>query len=128
MKFKSRLSLRAVKRVSLFTREWIEITRSCGSHPRDSVSLFTREWIEISRVRSCLPSSSVSLFTREWIEIPSFATNSPFVLSPSSRGSGLKWNRVTLKQQGWLFFTIPEHIRRIRYDQLIIASRPASFL
>ena len=37
------------------------------------------------------------------------------------------WKLLTLKQQGWLF-TIPEHIRRISYDQLIIASRPASFL
>lgn len=40
---------------------------------------------------------------------------------------GRLWNCVTLKHQGWLL-TIPEHIRRIRYDQLIMASRPASFL
>ena len=33
------------------------------------VSLFTREWIEISRVYLVKIPSKVSLFTREWIEI-----------------------------------------------------------
>ena len=33
------------------------------------VSLFTREWIEISAVPGTPLGSAVSLFTREWIEI-----------------------------------------------------------
>ena len=83
-----------------------------GSNAR--VSLFTREWIEILRLRrtlsECVPSPSlrgsglklhqlviqmflhiVSLFTREWIEIPlSPAPLSVLSTSPSLRGSGLK--------------------------------------
>ena len=34
-------------RVSLFTREWIEIDNSQGLPNVSAVSLFTREWIEI---------------------------------------------------------------------------------
>ena len=78
--------------VSLFTREWIEITGICctwfsllrlplyegvdwNSHsPRamarsKSVSLFTREWIEIGYFFCNRSAKLVSLFTREWIEI-----------------------------------------------------------
>ena len=35
----------------------------------ESVSLFTREWIEISVASWMRMSATVSLFTREWIEI-----------------------------------------------------------
>ena len=57
---------------------------------RQPVSLFTREWIEISSF--CLPSlrASVSLFTREWIEIARGQRLQTYWQSPSLRGSGLK--------------------------------------
>ena len=37
-------------KVSLFTREWIEIQTTFDSVTTYSVSLFTREWIEIENV------------------------------------------------------------------------------
>ena len=37
--------------VSLFTREWIEISRSSKSCSMGLVSLFTREWIEIQNIK-----------------------------------------------------------------------------
>ena len=78
--------------VSLFTREWIEISsgrknpwnekkspslRGSGlkfvwfldTETPQCVSLFTREWIEINPPRRRCPLCRVSLFTREWIEI-----------------------------------------------------------
>ena len=54
------------------------------------VSLFTREWIEISIPTTQNQQENVSLFTREWIEIRSPATGSDTPVSPSLRGSGLK--------------------------------------
>ena len=58
---------------------------------RASVSLFTREWIEISRIALMLALVSVSLFTREWIEIVfTPADRAGIPPSPSLRGSGLK--------------------------------------
>ena len=57
-------------KVSLFTREWIEIGFTPRSVNFDLVSLFTREWIEIADVALMFAlASAVSLFTREWIEI-----------------------------------------------------------
>ena len=38
------------------------------------VSLFTREWIEITNLALVTSKSCVSLFTREWIEIASPST------------------------------------------------------
>ena len=35
------------ERVSLFTREWIEISIPTTQNQQENVSLFTREWIEI---------------------------------------------------------------------------------
>ena len=109
------------RRVSLFTREWIEIKRIIQRMTDFWVSLFTREWIEMlilifSEIfKLCLPlyegvdwnrsdqhqhinDSIVSLFTREWIEIGwpvqwYFRPDS----SPSLRGSGLKFHdRIAL--------------------------------
>ena len=56
-------------RVSLFTREWIEIFLSIFWAVSLRVSLFTREWIEIVEIKALERSRKVSLFTREWIEI-----------------------------------------------------------
>ena len=79
--------------VSLFTREWIEISivninknadtgmspslrgsglKSCTVRDLQTgqeVSLFTREWIEILDFLNSSCKKEVSLFTREWIEI-----------------------------------------------------------
>ena len=56
--------------VSLFTREWIEISTFPEKIKFPAVSLFTREWIEISVNASTFTmTDGVSLFTREWIEI-----------------------------------------------------------
>ena len=83
------------------------------------VSLFTREWIEIKvaviGLLACIKSPSlrgsglksslcagtsfparVSLFTREWIEIRTPAKSGTSGLSPSLRGSGLKFQRKCL--------------------------------
>ena len=79
-------------RVSLFTREWIEIN-SCRleRHKRKWVSLFTREWIEITQILPAQINLGVSLFTREWIEMLKIQFPSlQMILSPSLRGSGLK--------------------------------------
>ena len=79
------------EKVSLFTREWIEIpvqsvpeliigspsSRGSGlkfeldynNRTSRIVSLFTREWIEIYDDIFGYQGRYVSLFTREWIEI-----------------------------------------------------------
>ena len=55
------------------------------------VSLFTREWIEIEKNRWKNRIFAVSLFTREWIEIAEdSAIAIGLMASPSLRGSGLK--------------------------------------
>ena len=56
-------------KVSLFTREWIEIVGFIDLLVPADVSLFTREWIEIQTTFDSVTTYSVSLFTREWIEI-----------------------------------------------------------
>ena len=57
------------------------------------VSLFTREWIEISRSSKSCSMGLVSLFTREWIEMVQSGDGlHGCLLSPSLRGSGLKLN------------------------------------
>ena len=92
LKWYQKLKCMLDKWVSLFTREWIEISDLGGKITSWLVSLFTREWIEISGqhtglsehrrspslrgsgLKSAMPSqcktfADVSLFTREWIEI-----------------------------------------------------------
>ena len=79
------------RKVSLFTREWIEIIERFEIEIiSKSVSLFTREWIEIYRTRTEYDDLPVSLFTREWIEIARDKWLRLLYLSPSLRGSGLK--------------------------------------
>ena len=123
--------------VSLFTREWIEISikssqvcetttspslrgsglksfnldtakkevtspslrgsglkywSGCRCSECSQVSLFTREWIEMPcSVDRCRADCCVSLFTREWIEICSKCKVKARLVSPSLRGSGLKY-------------------------------------
>ena len=55
------------------------------------VSLFTREWIEMFAINAIQTPSLVSLFTREWIEISAGGSPSGVIVSPSLRGSGLKF-------------------------------------
>ena len=56
------------------------------------VSLFTREWIEILKNSPKSLGLDVSLFTREWIEILDDEIAGTAVMkSPSLRGSGLKF-------------------------------------
>ena len=92
--------------VSLFTREWIEISCRRTKFVGQCVSLFTREWIEIFSEQHCLARFCclplyegvdwnkihklrilflciVSLFTREWIEILKSLT-SMLAVSPVS--------------------------------------------
>ena len=77
--------------VSLFTREWIEMFHRLANTYREQVSLFTREWIEMSKTLNKNGLTVVSLFTREWIEISYFLVQYNLLcLSPSLRGSGLK--------------------------------------
>ena len=51
----------ATQKVSLFTREWIEISIPTTQNQQENVSLFTREWIEITwftlrkGLNRCLP-------------------------------------------------------------------------
>ena len=105
-------------KVSLFTREWIEIDACINPVRNQSVSLFTREWIEIENEVwqdertwglplyegvdwNSIPSEevnteSVSLFTREWIEIFSFqSTFSEILCLPLYEG--VDWNRLQIR-------------------------------
>ena len=59
-----------------------------------SVSLFTREWIEMCAECTQGDDGLVSLFTREWIEIIPFVLFFFHRLSPSLRGSGLKYRTL----------------------------------
>ena len=47
MKYIENDIIKVIKIVSLFTREWIEITGTSFPYTSGSVSLFTREWIEM---------------------------------------------------------------------------------
>ena len=65
-----------------------------------AVSLFTREWIEITYMSYDLILMNVSLFTREWIEMAICTKSSrSFCTSPSLRGSGLKLKRNAQRVQ-----------------------------
>ena len=99
-------------RVSLFTREWIEINcrwksygldfrlplyegvdwnsnASFGSSCAHGLPLYEGvDWNPCPSVR--IHSCDVSLFTREWIEIADVALMFALASSPSLRGSGLK--------------------------------------
>ena len=99
--------------VALFTRAWIEIpvlsstVRSIASSPfsrgrglklnlvdfcnaRRLVALFTRAWIEITPLEFVYTTVYVALFTRAWIEIAEINRSARCLLSPFSRGRGLK--------------------------------------
>ena len=77
--------------VSLFTREWIEISDRITdlAFLIQSPSLRGSGLKSVRRV-TCQKSAVVSLFTREWIEILRSASLLPEIRSPSLRGSGLK--------------------------------------
>ena len=53
LKYENNATERTRTRVSLFTREWIEMTEAVEKAHWFIVSLFTREWIEIAT--GCLP-------------------------------------------------------------------------
>ena len=56
-----------------------------------AVALFTRAWIEIEKRIDSVLKVSVALFTRAWIEIACLVLAKSVILSPSSRGRGLKF-------------------------------------
>ena len=60
-------------------------------HLYNSVALFTRAWIEIKGGIATCRYSVVALFTRAWIEIPRSRGKTTNLMSPSSRGRGLKY-------------------------------------
>ena len=76
-------------------------------HASHLVSLFTREWTEISGEKETLFQMTVSLFTREWIEMDSLEDVSERSESPSLRGSGLKstWKRDVYCNRNVSLFT-----------------------
>ena len=77
--------------VSLFTREWIEISRNGRNSRLNTVSLFTREWIEIlNNAASVLPEIASPSLRGSGLKSPSLAAVELQLLSPSLRGSGLK--------------------------------------
>ena len=76
--------------VALFTRAWIEIKRNIGVYHDKNVALFTRAWIEIFNQILDSEYHQVALFTRAWIEIPRSRGKTTNLMSPSSRGRGLK--------------------------------------
>ena len=76
--------------VALFTRAWIEITRSEEPPQYRRVALFTRAWIEMKNGSHNAIPLLVALFTRAWIEIAWIAVVISQIWSPSSRGRGLK--------------------------------------
>ena len=76
--------------VALFTRAWIEISPFMKNAPLKPVALFTRAWIEIAHNSQKSYQKNVALFTRAWIEMQYLHTLILSILSPSSRGRGLK--------------------------------------
>ena len=84
--------IRHIIRVSLFTREWIEISNRAGYSLGAMVSLFTREWIEMPAIqaRLVLPLGLPLYEGVDWNcnQRICLTHNST---SPSLRGSGLKW-------------------------------------
>ena len=85
--------------VSLFTREWIEISICWSGRERNNVSLFTREWIEI-KIDGLYPPAGTSLPLYEgvdWNRFPTFRKKLR-AESPSLRGSGLKSAIVPLQR------------------------------
>ena len=113
MKFPSDTAKGLHTRVALFTRAWIEITtgnrsakllwspssrgRGLKSFPSQPilrsrhVALFTRAWIEIACICRRTKVFFVALFTRAWIEIARADFLPDNLMSPSSRGRGLKF-------------------------------------
>ena len=88
--------MRTVQSVSLFTREWIEITSVKFLSSCNKVSLFTREWIEMHLWRcGCHHNPAVSLFTREWIEMVSLCL---FILLLPVSLFTREWIEITLRQ------------------------------
>ena len=61
-----------------------------------SVALFTRAWIEIPYNWTASDPARVALFTRAWIEILAQASCLLCLLSPSSRGRGLKYDATAV--------------------------------
>ena len=96
--------------VSLFTREWIEISSCVIFCCTASVSLFTREWIEIFRLKGTIEPPLWSLPLYEGVDWNVFkiSCKALTVASPSLRGSGLKWN---LKFSGILCHCLPLYER-----------------
>ena len=76
--------------VALFTRAWIEMGTKSHISLTICVALFTRAWIEINRSVCQCRWQFVALFTRAWIEMSTSTTLKNPVVSPSSRGRGLK--------------------------------------
>ena len=88
-----------------------------------SVSLFTREWIEMCAECTQGDDGLVSLFTREWIEIIPFVVFFFHRLSPSLRGSGLKYRALqkaalwgwspSLRGSGLKYRTLNDNLKTI---------------
>ena len=86
--------------VSLFTREWIEISIVFSINFVSLVSLFTREWIEILSSHSATPTQrSLPLYEGVDWNSPDWLTTIWAILSPSLRGSGLKLSVHILQVQ-----------------------------
>ena len=77
--------------VALFTRAWIEISRTSEDFKGVRVALFTRAWIEIKSAIYVAIKHYVALFTRAWIEMALINRIAEVKVSPSSRGRGLKY-------------------------------------
>ena len=87
------------------------------------VSLFTREWIEIPSASGRRSFFSVSLFTREWIEIFLWLFYFFIYMSPSLRGSGLKYRpshrlqtfcHVSLFTREWIEMPCGERLQQLQ--------------
>ena len=113
--------------VALFTRAWIEIISSSSGSTLILVALFTRAWIEISCPYCFEVFTSVALFTRAWIEIIRVAIAPDLLLSPSSRGRGLKYRKnrynhvyryVALFTRAWI------EIEGLLYTLRVLPGRP----
>ena len=91
LKYKSWQKFFEQERVALFTRAWIEILPVLRLFLLLFVALFTRAWIEILIYALSAIFHNVALFTRAWIEITRADFLPDNLVSPSSRGRGLKW-------------------------------------
>ena len=82
--------LASLQQVARFTRAWIETMAVMQWLICIRVARFTRAWIETKIVDGLKARAAVARFTRAWIETLESIMKFASIMSPASRGRGLK--------------------------------------